>query len=462
MNVLYLHTHDTGRVVSPYGYAVETPNIQRFCEDSLLFQHAFSVAPTCSPSRAGLLTGVYPHQNGMLGLAQRGFELDGSRHLARLLSNAGFRSVLCGVQHEVGYYTSHELAPDALGYEEDLTADASGYAEKDLVVWDRENAERLAAWLRAYDGERPFFVSFGQHATHREWPDAEPGTEDYAQPPVNIPSNEVTRADYARYKASVRMADANYGIVLDALRESGRYEDTIVILTTDHGLAYPFEKCTLLDSGTGVLLAMRVPGSRAEGRSFEGLVSHIDVVPTLLDLLGTERPDYLEGQSHAGIFRGEKDDGDDAVFAEINFHTSYEPVRSVRTRRYKYLRFFDESWLRVNQSNMDGSTVKNYYEEHFGLADVTKDAECLYDLAYDTFETNNVAGEPRYAEVLEDMRSRLDGFMRRTNDPLLEGPIEVRPEWKVNRRECVAAGSKDPADYESLGAHFSVRERGMA
>ena len=207
---------------------------------------------------------------------------------------------------------------------------------------------------------------------------------------------------------------------------------------------------------------MRVPGSRAEGRSFEGLVSHIDVLPTLLDLLGIEKPGYLEGTSHAGIFRGEADEGDEAVFAEINFHTSYEPVRSVRTRRYKYVRFFDEGWLRVNQSNIDGSLVKNYYEEHLGLAGVTKDAECLYDLAYDVFETNNVATDPRYAAVLDEMRARLGEFMRRTNDPLLEGPIAVRPEWKVNRRECVAAGSKDPADYESLGAHFSVRERGMA
>ena len=147
---------------------------------------------------------------------------------------------------------------------------------------------------------------------------------------------------------------------------------------------------------------------------------------------------------------------------EINFHTSYEPVRSVRTARYKYLRFFDTDWLCLNQSNIDGSIVKNYYEENLGLADVTKDAECLYDLAYDTFETNNVATDPRYADVLDEMRARLDDFMRHTNDPLLEGPIRVRPEWKVNRRECVAAGSKDPADYESLGEHFSVRERGMA
>lgn len=463
MNVLYLHTHDTGRVVSPYGYAVDTPRIQEFCESegTVLFERAYCASPTCSPSRSALLTGTYPHQNGMLGLAQRGFGLDGSRHLARLLSNAGFTSVLCGVQHEVGYYTDHQLAPEALGYDEDITTDASGYAEKDLVVWDRRNAEALVSWLESYDGDRPFFVSFGQHATHRAWPDAEPGAADYARPPVNVPNTPLTRADFACYQASVRMADANVGLVLDALRRSGRADDTIVLLTTDHGLAYPFEKCTLTDGGTGVLLALRVPGSRAGSRVFDGLVSHVDVMPTLLDLLGLELPSHLEGVSHAGIFRGEKDPGDDAVFSEINFHTSYEPARAVRTERYSYVRYFDETWPRQNLSNVDGSTVKNLYLER-GLAERPKPLEQLYDLTYDAFETDNVAGDPRYAEVLEDMRARLSDFMARTGDPLLEGPIEVRPEWKVNRRECVAAGSKDPADYESLGAHFSVRERGMA
>lgn len=461
MNVLYLHTHDTGRVVSPYGYGVETPHIQGFCEGAVLFQHAYCASPTCSPSRSALLTGTYPHQNGMLGLAQRGFALDGSRHLARLLSHEGFLSVLCGVQHEVGYYTDHQLAPEALGYEQDITADASGYAEKDLVVWDRENARRLVSWLESYDDERPFFVSYGQHATHRAWPDAEPGAADFAQPPVNIPNNEVTRADFACYKASAQMADENYGLVLDALERSGHREDTIVLLTTDHGLAYPFEKCTLLDAGTGVLLAMRVPGSHPRRRSFEGLVSHVDVLPTLLDLLGIEKPGHLEGVSHAALFWGEDDPGDEAVFSEINFHTSYEPARAVRTERYKYVRYFDDTWDRVNLSNIDGSTVKNLYLEN-DLAERRKPSECLFDLYYDVFETNNVAHDERYAEVLDDMRSRLRDFMERTDDPLLKGAIEIRPEWKVSRRECVAAGSKNPEDYESLGVNFSVRERGMA
>lgn len=461
VNVLYLHTHDTGCVISPYGYATDTPNMQALAEDGMLFEHAFSVAPTCSPSRAGLLTGTFPHQNGMLGLAQRGFELDGSKHLARLLSQAGWRSVLCGVQHEVGYYTDHALAPAALGYDEDITADASSFSERDLVVWDAENARRLVAWFESGEADQPFFVSFGQHATHRAWPEPEPGAADYARPPVNIPSNETTREDYAGYLQSVRMADDNVGLVIDALKRSGHYEDTIILLTTDHGLAFPFEKCTLTDAGTGVLMAIRVPGSTQLGRTFEGLVSHIDVVPTLLDLLGIERPDYLEGRSLAGLFSGEELPGDDAVFAEVNFHTSYEPMRSVRTERYKYIRYFDDEWLRVNQSNIDGSPTKQFFEEH-GLADVTKEAECLYDLYYDTYECRNVASDARYADVLAEMRARLHEFMERTNDPLLRGPIEIKPCWKVNRRECVSAGSKDPADYESLGDHFSVRERGMA
>lgn len=458
VNVLYLHTHDTGRVVSPYGYAVDTPSYQNLCDDALLFQRAYCAAPTCSPSRAALLTGTYPHQNGMLGLAQRGFGLDETRHLARLLRDRGFCTALCGVQHEFGYYTDHDKAYRHLGYELDLSTDAARYDEKHLVYWDAANAASLAAWLESYHEDRPFFVSYGMHATHREWPDAPEVSVDNAQPPLNIPNNEITRGDFARYKESVRMADANVGMVVDALKKSGRYEDTIIILTTDHGVSYPFEKCCLKDLGTGVVLAIRVPGSAVMGKSFDGLVSHVDVLPTLLDLLGINKPDYLEGRSLAGIFSGEEVSGDEAVFSEVNFHASYEPMRSVRTERYKYIRYFDTTYLQVNRSNIDGSTVKQFYEDN-GLMDVKKDVEALYDLYYDVYEMNNLAGDARYADVLEDMRARLAAFMEKTDDPLLNGPIAVRPEWKVNRRESRSSGSSDPNDYESRGLNFKVRER---
>ncbi|MDD3028151.1 MAG: sulfatase [Erysipelotrichaceae bacterium] len=448
MNVLYIHTHDTGRVISPYGYQVATPNYQSLCEDSMLFHNAFCAAPTCSPSRAGLLTGTYPHQNGMLGLAQRGFDLNREYHLANVLAKQGFHPALCGVQHEIGYYTNHEMAIGTLGYIEDLSTDNQAFKEEDLVFWDRNNAANLANWFKSYDQDKPFFVSYGMHATHRKYPETIHEQENvaYSKPPLNIPNNELTRDDYARYKTSLRTADDNVGTIITALKQSGLYEKTIIILTTDHGLALPFEKCTLHDSGIGVLLAIRVPGSKQTSNTFDGLISHIDVIPTLLDLLNIEKPAYLEGRSFACLFEGISHPGDEMIFAQINFHTSYEPVRCVRNERYKYIRYFDESYLKINRSNIDDSPVKEFYVSH-GLNDVTKPKECLYDLYYDGYETNNVIDDARYQDVVERLRQELVAFMERTADPLLEGHLAVLPGMKVNTPECYSARSKDPQDY---------------
>lgn len=452
MNIIYLHTHDTGKVISSYGYNVHTPNYQTLCEDSLLFQHAFSVAPTCSPSRAGLLTGVYPHQNGMLGLAQRGFELKKELHLAKILKDNGYRTALCGVQHEIGYYTDHQMAVNKLGYQVDLTADNSLYKEEDLVFWDQKNRENLLQWLDNYDENQPFFVSYGMHATHRKFPTKlhQDENPNYSQPILNLPNNEITRKDFAQFKTSLRMADDNIGAIIQKLKEKKLYEKTIIILTTDHGLAYPFEKCTLNDSGTGVLLAMHVPNMKREEKSYDGLISQIDIMPTLFDLIGIEKPNYLEGKSFANLFFDKEYEENEYVFSEINFHTSYEPVRSVRTKRYKYIRYFDTTYLKINQSNIDNSAVKEFYNNH-ELAKIEKPEEGLYDLYYDQYEKNNLIKDKHYEEVLYLMRSKLQEFMQDTKDPLLQGPIKIQEHWKVNKKDTYSASSKNLADYESLG-----------
>src|SRR5581483_2766702 len=99
-NILYIHSHDTGRYVQPYGHAVDTPNIQRLAEDGVLFRQAFCTAPTCSPSRASLLTGQYAHSAGMLGLAHRGFALhDYRQHLLHTLRKVGYYSARVGEEH---------------------------------------------------------------------------------------------------------------------------------------------------------------------------------------------------------------------------------------------------------------------------------------------------------------------------------------------------------------------------
>lgn len=449
LNILYLHTHDTGRLISAYGYDMPTPHYQAFCDDSLLFQNAFSVAPTCSPSRAGLLTGVFPHQNGMLGLAQRGFHINRKMHLAEILRTNGYHTSLCGVQHEIGYYTEHEKAIGTIGYIEDLSADNTHYSETDLVYWDRRNAHKLCKWLGKWQEETPFFVSYGMHATHRRYPENQQPTSK-SRPPLNIPNTPETREDYARFQTSASMADENIGMIIKALQENGLYEKTIIILTTDHGIAYPFAKCSLHDEGLGVLLAVRVPGMKCQGKSFEGLISQVDILPTLFDLVGIEKPEYLMGRSFADLFAGKECQGDEAVFGEINYHTSYEPVRSVRTKRYKYIRYFDTEYDQVNYSNIDNSPIKDLLRKN-GLSEIRKPAEALYDTYYDRFETNNVIAEPRYATVAGEMRKRLADFMQRTKDPLLQGPIAVQPEWKVNKKECWSPGSKEPDNYESLG-----------
>ena len=140
MNILYIHTHDTGKVISPYGYNTPTPNMMCFAKEALKFNKAFCASPTCSPSRAALLSGMYPHQVGMLGLSQRGFEMDMSKHLVTYLKAQGFYTVLSGIQHEASWYLDHEKGAKMIGYDENLTTSIAGYKEEDFVLWDEKNA----------------------------------------------------------------------------------------------------------------------------------------------------------------------------------------------------------------------------------------------------------------------------------------------------------------------------------
>lgn len=448
LNILYIHTHDTGRVISSYGYQVLTPHYQTISEDSLLFQNAHSVAPTCSPSRSSLMTGTYPHQNGMLGLAQRGFSIKKEEHLTHLLQKNGFHNILCGVQHEVGYYLDHELAAQTFDYHEDLTASTNGYSESDLVYWDQENAKNVCQWLHHHTNKKPFFISYGMHATHRAFPTEIDSDfqDDYSQPPLDILNTKENRTDFAQFKTSLKMADDNLGKIIAKLKEKNLYDQTIIILSTDHGLPYPFHKCNLTDSGTGVLLTMRVPESKQIENSFDGLISQIDILPTLCDLLKIEKPAYLEGTSFAHLFKGKTNDINEVLFAEVNFHTSYEPMRSVRTTRFKYIKYFDDTYHHINFSNIDASPFKEFLNQH-QLAEQMKEGEYLFDLYYDPTEKNNLIHAKEYQETLHKMRQKLHTFMSKTKDPLLDGPIPIQKEWKVNKPSAYTASSKNPDDY---------------
>ena len=453
MNIVYINTHDSGRMLSPYGYDIPTDNLKEFAKDSLVFTNAFCAGPTCSPSRAALLTGMFPHQNGMLGLAQRGFSLyEPEKHLASFLKNNGYHTCLCGIQHEYGWYLDLEKnGLHNLGYEDILTTDSAPFKKEDLHIWDRNNAEEVVKWLDGYNDSRPFMLSFGMHSTHRPYPVevAEFIDERYVVPPYPVKNNEENRHDHAQFMTTANYADQNIKMIIDALKRNNLYDNSIIIFTTDHGLALPFNKCNLTDTGIGVSLIMRVPQAASNGKVADALVSQLDVFPTVCDLLNLQKPDYLAGKSFAGIFEDTKAPVDEYIFAEINFHTSYEPVRCVRTDRYKYIKYYDETWNKVNLSNIDESVPKTFLMNN-GLKERVKYREGLFDLYFDPTEKNNLAADPAYKDILEKLQKVLYDKQVETADPILKGALEIKKGYKVNKSECETASSKNKDDYISI------------
>lgn len=456
MNILYINTHDTGRMISPYGYQVKTDHLLELAKEGTLFTHAFCCGPTCSPSRAALLTGVYPHQNGMLGLAQRGFSLeDASKHLANILKLNGYKTVLSGIQHELGWYLDKDEAGlNKLGYDTILTREALSYNKEDLHLWDEKNAEAIVEWIESYEEHQPFLISYGLHSTHRPYPIeiSNDIDERFVVPPYPIHNNEANRRDHAQYLTSATNADNSIGLVIKALKEKGLYDSTIIIYTTDHGLALPYHKCNLSDTGIGVGLIVRVPHAKSCGKVYDGLISHIDVVPTVMELLNLEVPNYCVGKSFKSSFEDISVKINEAIFAEVNFHTSYEPMRAIRTERYKYCRYYDQSWLKINCSNIDESAPKNFLMD-YDLSKQRKEKEQLYDLYFDPIEHHNLANDPDFEMIKQGLAKQLESIQRSTNDPLLNGHLPILKHYKVNKASCLMASSKDPNDYDANG-HF--------
>ena len=417
-NIVYLHSHDTGRYVQPYGYAVDTPNYQRLAQEGVLFRQAFSAAPTCSPSRAALLTGQAPHSAGMLGLAHRGFRLnDPGQHLATTLRDHGYRTALAGVQH----LTDDD--PRILGYDEVLSGpdrDPATIASAAVDVIRRSGKYP----------DSPFFLDVGFFETHRPFPEVDEADARYVLAPAPFPDTPETRRDMAAYHAEVRKLDSGVGHVLDALDETGLAATTLVICTTDHGLAFPAMKCNLTDHGTGVLLILHGPAPFAGGRISDALVSQIDLYPTLCDLLGIDPPAWLQGRSLLPHLRGETGHVNDQVFSEVTYHAAYEPQRAVRTDRWCYIHRFDAMETPV-LPNCDESPTRDLWLAH-GWETRPIAPEQLYDTVFDPYQVNNLASDPDLAPVLDDLRQRLRAWMAVTGDPLLEGPVTLPPGAMAN------------------------------
>jgi len=238
-----------------------------------------------------LLTGMAPHSNGLIGLTHRGFQLnDHTQHLVQFLNRHGYETVLSGIQHET-------TEVEKLGYLLHLNKQnhTSSHEERDIRA-----ASLVADYLHnraSNKQQQPFFISCGLFNTHRTKYDF-PKTKykvnpNYVQPPYPFYDNQQNRQDMADYMASLGMVDECVGLVLDALEASGEADNTLFIFTTDHGLAFPRMKCNLQDTGIGISLIMKVPGNKRSEEACDGLISHVDIFPTICDLIGVSPPGWL-------------------------------------------------------------------------------------------------------------------------------------------------------------------------
>jgi len=405
-----------------------TPNIQKLAEEGVLFRKTFCGGPTCSPSRAVLLTGQYAHNNGMLGLAHRGFKLnDYNDHIIYTLKKEGYHTELFGMQHIASN-------PEMIGYDK---VDIKSKKAVDVLPKVEEFLDQ--------NHESSFFISVGFFETHRPFPTENIiDNERYEKVPDPLPDTPEIRKDMTHFKKTLREYDRAVGEVIKYLKKNNLYDNTLIINTTDHGIAFPKMKCNLTDHGIGVMLIMKGPNEFAGGKVVDSMISQIDVFPTICEYLGIEKPSILQGKSFMPIIHGEKDEINDEIFSEVTFHAAYEPMRAVRTKKWKYIKRFSDT-KNIILPNIDKSISKSYFLEN-GLKEKYFVSEELYDLVNDPHEACNLVENVDYVNILEDMSLRLDKWMTNTNDPILsgiklpkEGVIvndinEIDPEVKTAKR----------------------------
>jgi arylsulfatase A-like enzyme len=195
-------------------------------------------------------------------------------------------------------------------------------------------------------------------------------------------------------------------------------------------------KCTLTDSGIGVMLILRGPTGGASGQVSDALVSHIDLFPTICDLLEISPPAWLQGTSLLPLIRGEATQVNQEIHAEVSYHAAYEPQRAVRTDRWKYIRRFDGRSRPVLPNCDDGPSKDEWLRHGWGERPVAE--EYLFDLVFDPNEMDNRATDPAHAHMLDEMRGRLQRWMRATDDPLLHGPVPAPPGAVTNNPDGIS------------------------
>lgn len=448
-NVLLIVSEDNGQELGCYGEPyVNTPNLDKLASEGVLFKNAYVAQAGCSQSRASFLTGLFPHQNGQIGLATWKFRMydDNTPNIVRSLKEAGYRTGIIGKLH-INPESAFPFDFEAIG--------KSNFSRKDLPGYARE----AKAFINA--GDAPFFLSINYPDAHRPFI---PQVDGLPQKPLT--GNEVEPLDYFgidnpqlrqqtadHYNCMMRL-DTLIGDLLQVLEESGKAKDTLVAYFADHGADMLRGKRTSYEGGTRIPFIMRWPGRAKTKLVSTELVSLLDLVPTLLEATGAAPIPNLPGKSLMPLMKGEKTEWRTHLFTEFHLHSAqnFYPQRTIRNDRYKLILNLMPG--RVNPGNQ--FTLNRFYEDLIAMIDQAPDPIRsayrnmerppifeLYDLKEDPHEFNNLADDPNYGEIRTDLEKRLDAWRHETRDPMLKYTNLLRLKEEVDA--CFVEGQPDKA-----------------
>ncbi|MBD5777950.1 sulfatase [Pelagicoccus sp. NFK12] len=435
-NILVFLTDDlSARDLGCYGASdVRTPNMDQLAAEGLTFDQAFIISPACAPSRAALLTGLTPDHNG--AKANHTYRRDDVPSLIPLFTALGYQTAAFG----------------KIAHGKDVADHGFDHHERSI------DPEKIAAWLDSTDSARPIALFVGTKDPHVPWPEVDGyDPEQVIIPPFHIDTPD-TRLFRARYYTDVTRADTDLGNTL-AIAEERWGENFVALFSSDHGAQWPFGKWNLYDEGIRVPLIVRWPGKIAPTSRTDAMVSWIDMLPTLLDIAGSPEDTRLDGISFTVVLSHPEKTHRDRIFTthDNDGRANVYPIRSVRSERWKYIRNLHPEWIHSNHSDryrLDTAGAYFWSWEEAAMHDKTaalimnryrqRPGEELYDLEKDPDELNNLAANPKYAQILNTLRCELDAWMNEQGDPQT-----VVPEpWLPGQAELLEPHSDWPPYYK--------------
>ncbi len=462
-NILLIVSEDNGPELGCYGEPfVQTPVLDQLAATGVRFENAYVPQAGCSQSRAAFLTGLYPHQNGQIGLATWKFRMysEQTPNIVRSLKDAGYRTGILGKLH---------VNPASAFPFDVAKLSSSNFSRKKLDNYAKE--------ARAFfdTNEKPFFLSVNYPDAHR--PFIKQVRDLPATPLMGKDVKPLTyfgldtpylRVETANYYNCLSRLDSLIGDLLAALEESGKADNTLVIYFGDHGADLLRGKRTSYEGGVRIPLIVHWP-NEAKGRQVrKELVSTLDLMPTLLAVAKTKPVADLPGRSLLPLLRDEKVEWRQFLYTEFHLHSAHNfyPQRTVRDARYKLI----QNLMPGEVNPGYGFTLKRFFAELPATIEAAPEhvresyhrmkappAYELYDLQTDPFEFRNLAEDAEHAKVLAHLESKLDAWRVRTKDPLLDESNLQRLKEEIYR--CRVSGEFRKERLElSYPKYFSRRQ----